>query len=32
MAWPVSSLGTSGTLEVRNGEIVRGDVIFDPER
>jgi hypothetical protein len=32
MTWPVSSLTTTEILEVRNGEIVRGEVIFDPER
>jgi hypothetical protein len=32
MTWPVSSLTTTEILEVRNGEIVSGEVIFDPER
>jgi SnoaL-like domain len=32
MSWPVSSLTTTEILEVRNGEIVSGEVIFDPER
>jgi hypothetical protein len=32
MRWPVSSLTTTEILEVRNGEIVSGEVIFDPER
>jgi hypothetical protein len=30
--WPVSSLTTTEILEVRDGEIVSGEVIFDPER
>jgi hypothetical protein len=30
--WPVASLTTTEILEVRNGEIVSGQVIFDPER
>jgi SnoaL-like domain len=32
MTWPVSSLTTTEILEVRDGEIVSGEVIFDPER
>jgi ketosteroid isomerase-like protein len=32
MDWPVSSLTTTEILEVRDGEIVSGEVIFDPER
>jgi hypothetical protein len=32
MSWPVSSLTTTEILEVRHGEIVSGEVIFDPER
>jgi hypothetical protein len=32
MTWPVSSLTTTEILEVRNGQIVSGEVIFDPER
>lgn len=31
LTWPVSSLTTTEILEVRNGEIVSGEVIFDPE-
>jgi hypothetical protein len=31
MDWPVASLTTSEILEVRDGEIVSGEVIFDPE-
>jgi SnoaL-like domain len=30
MTWPVSSLTTTEILQVRNGEIVSGEVIFDP--
>lgn len=32
MRWPVSSLTTTEILEVRDGEIVSGEVIFDPTR
>jgi ketosteroid isomerase-like protein len=32
LTWPVTSLTTTEILEVRNGEIVSGEVIFDPER
>jgi hypothetical protein len=32
MTWPVTSLTTTEILEVRDGEIVSGEVIFDPER
>jgi SnoaL-like domain len=32
MTWPVSSLTTTEILEVRDGQIVSGEVIFDPER
>jgi ketosteroid isomerase-like protein len=32
MSGPVSALTTTEILEVRNGEIVSGEVIFDPER
>jgi hypothetical protein len=32
LTWPVSSLTTTEIIEVRHGEIVSGEVIFDPER
>jgi ketosteroid isomerase-like protein len=32
MSWPVAALTTTEILEVRDGEIVSGEVIFDPER
>jgi SnoaL-like domain len=32
MEWPVPELTTTEILEVRDGEIVSGEVLFDPER